>query len=111
MNRNYKLFLKDIEESINQIERYCERISEEQFKKDTKLQDAVVRRLERIGEASEKIPRNIRQKNKEIPWSKISMFRDFIVHSYFEASLNRVWITIKEDLPKIKENLKKIKLL
>lgn len=75
------------------------------------MQDAVIRRLEIIGEASKKIPNSVKHINKEIPWMRISSFRDFVVHSYFEASLNRIWIIVKEDLPKIKESLKKIKLL
>jgi len=111
MNRNYKLFLNDIEESIKQIEEYIKNISEEQFQKDIKLQDAVIRRLEIIGIASKKIPISVKNINKEIPWMKISSFRDFVVHSYFEASLMRIWRLIKEDLPKIKESFKKIKLL
>jgi len=111
MNRNYKLFIKDINESIRQIEEYTKNISEEKFKKNLQIQDAVIRRLEIIGEASKKIPRSVKELNKEIPWKKVSLFRDFIVHSYFEASLNRIWIIIKEDLPKIKEKIKSIKLL
>ncbi len=111
MNRNYKLFIKDIEKSIGQIEKYIKNVSEKEFKKNIQIQDSVIRRLEIIGEASKRIPRSVKELNKEIPWKKISLFRDFIVHSYFEASLNRIWIIIKEDLPKIKEKIKAIKLL
>ena len=111
MNRDYKLFIGDIKDSIKQIEEYTRDISEEQFKKDIKIQDAVIRRLEIIGEASKNIPKSVKEINKNIPWMEISSFRDFITHSYFEASLNRIWIIIKEDLPNIKENINKIKLL
>lgn len=111
MNRDYKLFIKDIEKSINQIEEYTKNISEEEFKKNLQIQDSIIRRLEIIGEASKRIPSSVRELNKEIPWRKISLFRDFIIHSYFEASLNRIWIIIKKDLPEIKEKIKSIKLL
>lgn len=108
MKRDYKLYLKDIEDSIIQIELYIKDISEEVFKKDILIQDAVIRRLEIIGESSRNIPRSLKEKNKDIPWYEISQLRDFIVHSYFEVSLNRIWKTIKGSLPEIKEKHKKI---
>ena len=111
MNRDYKLFIKDIKESIERIESYTKGISEEEFKKNVQLQDSIIRRLEIIGEASKKIPRSVRDANKDIPWKKMSLFRDFIIHSYFEASLSRIWIVIKKDLSQIKEKIKSIKLL
>lgn len=111
MKRNYKLFINDIKESIRRIEEYIKNISEEEFKKNEKIQDAVIRRLEIIGEASENVTRSVRESNKQIDWYAFSMFRNFIVHSYFEASLNRVWGIIKNRIPKIKEQIKSIKLL
>lgn len=90
MKRDYKLYINDIRASIKQIEEYLKDVSEEEFKKDIKLQDAVIRRLEIIGEASRNIPRALKEKNKQVPWLKMSQYRDFIVHSYFEASLQRI---------------------
>ena len=57
IKREYKLFLKDIENSINQIEEYSKGISEDEFKSDIKLQDAIIRRIEIIGEAVKRIPK------------------------------------------------------
>lgn len=105
------MFIEDIKESIKQIEDYTKDISEKEFGKKLQIQDAVIRRLEIIGEASKNIPRSVKEKNKEINWKQLSMFRNFIVHSYFEASLNRIQNIIKNDLPKLKEQIKKIKLL
>ena len=111
MNRDYKLFIQDIIDSINIIQKYVQGINEDQFKKDLKLQDAVIRRLEIIGEATKNIPRSVKEINKEIPWSKISNYRDFIIHSYFGASLQRIWEVAIKDMPKLKESLQRIKLL
>src|SRR3989338_3119472 len=111
MNRDYKLFIEDIKKSIEQIEKYVRDISEEGFKRDLKIQDAVIRRLEIIGEASKKIPKSVRNVNKHINWEALSRYRDVIVHSYFEASLNRIWKRAKEELPKLKDDFKNIKLL
>ena len=111
MKRDYKLYLNDIKESIAQIEEYMKGISEEIFKKDKKLQDAVIRRFEIIGEASRNIPKALKEKNKEIPWFEMSQFRDLISHSYFELSLNRVWRTVKERVQFIKEKINNIELV
>ena len=111
MKRDYKLYLNDIKESIKQIEEYLNGISEEEFKKDKKLQDAVIRRIEIIGEASRNIPRALKEKNKQVPWFKMAQYRDFIVHSYFEASLRRIWISATTELKDIKEAFKNISLV
>ncbi len=111
MKRDYKLYLQDIRESINNIEEYMRNVSEEDFKKDKKLQDAIIRRLEIIGEASRNIPRSLKEKNKHINWFELSQFRDLIAHSYYEISLNRIWKTAVERIPQIKEGMKKITLV
>ena len=86
-------------------------ISEEDFKKDKLIQDAVIRRLEIIGEASRNIPRSLKEKNEHVPWFQMCQFRDFIVHSYFEASLAKIWKTTKEDIKLIKESISRIVLV
>ena len=111
MKRDYKLYLQDIRESINNIEEYMKNVSEEDFKKDKKLQDAVVRRLEIIGEASRNIPKSLKEKNEHVNWFELSQFRDLIAHSYYEISLNRIWNTAIERIPQIKEGMKKISLV
>lgn len=78
---------------------------------DTKLQDAVVRRLEIIGEASRNIPRSLKEKNPKVPWVRMEHFRDVIIHSYFSTSLNRIWMIVSRELKEIKEAMKKIALV
>ncbi|MEK6895847.1 MAG: DUF86 domain-containing protein [Nanoarchaeota archaeon] len=111
MKRDYKLYLSDIKESIEQIEIYLYGISEEYFKKNKLIQDGVIRRLEIIGEASRNVPRALKEKNKHVPWFQMSQFRDFIVHSYFEASLKRIWVAATEEVKVVKESLKNIALV
>ena len=111
MKRDYKLYIGDIKESISQIEKYILDISQEDFEKNKLIQDAVIRRLEIIGEASRNIPRSLKERNKHVPWIQMSQFRDFIVHSYFEASLKRIWKAATEEIKIVKESLKKITLV
>lgn len=111
MKRDYKLYLSDIKESIQQIETYMRGVSEEDFKKNKQLQDAVIRRFEIIGEASRNIPRALKEKNKHVPWINMAQFRDLMAHGYFEVTLNTIWRAVKDNLPKIKEALNKVSLV
>ncbi len=111
MKRDYKLYIQDIKDSIIKIENYMKNISEDSFKKDSKLQDAVIRRLEIIGEASRNLPKSFKEKNKHINWFELSQFRDLVAHSYYELSLNRVWRTATERTSQIKEGIKNITLV
>ena len=111
MKRDYKLFIQDVIESINTIEEYLRGMTKEEFIKNREKQDAVIRILEIIGEASKNIPRSVKEVNKNISWAKISLYRDFITHSYFEASLERVWEVATKELPTLREDFKSIKLL
>ena len=54
---------------------------------------------------------SLRNINKEFPWEEFSSFRNFISHSYFEASIQRIWKMCQERIPLVIEEIKKIKLL
>ncbi len=81
-----KIFLKHILESIEQIEKNTKSFSEDEFSNSITIQDAVVRRLEIIGEAVKNLPRSFRNKNTKIPWKKIAGMRDVLIHEYFVVS-------------------------
>ena len=86
-------------------------LQKDQFYKDVKLQDAVIRRIEIIGEAVKNIPRIVKQNNRDIQWEQISNYRDFITHSYFESSMQRIWAVAKKETPELKEKIKNIKFV
>lgn len=69
MKRQYNLFIKDMLECIERIEEFTGNMNFKEFLEDDKTKSAVVRKLEIIGEAAKNIPKNIRQKHKELPWS------------------------------------------
>ena len=108
MRRNPKLYLGDIVESIDAINRYINNFTEEDFFQDTQAQDAVIRRLEIIGEAVKNLDEEFRQLYSNIPWKSIAGMRDVLIHEYFGVDLHRIWLTIKRDLPAIEGMMKKI---
>jgi uncharacterized protein with HEPN domain len=108
MKRDYKLYLKDILDSILKIEKFITGMKYEEFLKDDKTSSAVVRKLEIIGEASKNIPKEIKSRYKEIPWKDMAKMRDKIIHFYFGVDYEIVWKVIKERLPQIKRKIKEI---
>ena len=83
-------------------------MSFDEFAADDKTTSAVTRKIEVIGEAAKNIPRNIRQRYKEIPWSDMAGTRDKIIHFYFGVDYEIIWKVIKEKLPQIRHYLEKL---
>jgi len=73
----------------------------EQFTADLKTQDAVVRNLEVIGEATKKLSRSLRNAHPQIPWKDMAGVRDKLIHEYFGVNYEIVWTIVKEELPSI----------
>ncbi len=108
MKRSINLYLQDILDSIEKIEKFIGEKTEEDFFEDEQLQDAVIRNLEIIGEATKNVSLDLKKRHLDIPWKEISGMRDVLTHAYFGVNLERTWKAVKEDLPNLKEKIKKI---
>lgn len=108
MKRDVRVYLDDILESIELIQKYTANVTEDEFRKSVEIQDAVIRRLEIIGEAVKHIPSEMKKKYPDVPWKKITGARDIFVHEYFGVRLERVWDTIVKDLPTFKQQIEKL---
>lgn len=106
--RNERTLLADILDAITQIETYTLGFDEDTFSKDRKTQDAVVRNLEIVGEASSRLPEEFRNLHRDIPWALLRGLRNRIVHAYFGVDLQLVWEIIVDDLPTLKERIEKL---
>jgi len=106
--RNVFLFLNDIFDAINSLEEFSLGLTRERFFKDRLRQSAIIRQLEIIGEASKQVPELIRKKYSSVPWREISGFRDVLIHNYFGADLDKIWLVIEKDLPVLKKQISEI---
>ncbi len=106
MKKDPAVFLAHILESIERISEFTKGISKDEFFKDVKAQDAVIRRIEIIGEAAKNVPPEFRQKHAGIPWAEMARTRDKLIHGYFGVDLELTWNIIKADLPKLKDKIK-----
>lgn len=108
IERNYKMFIEDILESIEKIESYIEGLDYEKFTSKGMVVDAVIRNLEIIGEATRNIPDKIREQNPEIPWKKMIGLRNIATHAYFGIDLEIIWEIVTRNLPETKSQISKI---
>ena len=105
MERDRVYFL-DILEAARLALSYMQGISKGSFLDDTQIQDAVIRRLEIIGEASRRISPQTKTTYPGIPWNEMIGMRNMMIHDYDDVDLEIVWDTIQRDLPRLIESLK-----
>ena len=106
--RDANVYVQDVIESIDTIEKYLQELSEFDFNQNLLVQDAVIRRFEIIGEAASKIQNNFKEKHPTIEWRLMSDMRNKLIHEYYGVSTSTIYNTAKSELPKLKENLSKI---
>jgi uncharacterized protein with HEPN domain len=106
--REYRDYLHDILDAVNDVASFVEGMSFEQFEKDRKTLNAVVRSIEIIGEAAKNIPVDMREKHGKLPWKKMTGMRDKVIHAYFGVNTKMLWNTVKNDLPPLRQLVQKM---
>ena len=101
-NRDVRLFINDIRESVEAILDYVDKMDIDAFAKDRKTYSAVIREFEIIGEATKHLPEDLLQKYNRVAWRDIKDFRNILIHEYFGVDFDIVWNTIQTDLPFLK---------
>lgn len=110
MNKKENLiYINHIIDAINDIEEYTKGMKKEDFLKDKKTQDAVIRNITVLGEAAVLVDDEFERLHKDIPWADIKGTRNKIVHGYFSIDLNIVWEIIIKDLPELKKKMEEVR--
>lgn len=103
--RPEKLYLVDILEATDAIQRFIEPVNEDEFLIDELRQSGVLQKLIVIGEAAGRLPKKFQVEHAEIEWPDIISFRNIAVHEYFSIMWEIVWETAIMDIPKLREQV------
>jgi uncharacterized protein with HEPN domain len=103
--RDWDLRIDDIIDALQVIASYVDGITYDQWTNDRKTIDAVLRKIEIIGEAAIHIPEDIQSRYPDIPWAQMRGIMNLLIHEYFGVDTDIIWQTITDDLPDL---LKKI---
>ncbi len=105
MTKEPLIFLKHIAESTRAIAEYTRGLTHGDFIRSIQVQDAIVRRLEIIGEAAKNIPEEFKVKHPDVPWKKIAGTRDVLIHEYFAVDLELLWNLLEKDLKTFRDQI------
>lgn len=106
--RPEKLYLVDIVEAADAIERFLTDIDRDKFDEDDLRQSAVLQKLTVIGEAAARLPVDFRDNHPDVEWRDIVGFRNIAVHEYFAVNWSIVWIAATQDALKLRMQVAKI---
>jgi len=102
VSRDPLLYLDDIAQAAEKINRSVRKLSFEAFCEDSVIFDAVLFNLQVIGEAAKKLPDNLKVAMPEVEWSSAAQFRDIIAHHYFALDAQIVWDVVCNRIPEIR---------
>lgn len=105
-SKDWRVRVEDMLEAIDRIDSYVDGMTPEQFVADGRTQDAVIRNLEILGEASKRIPFAIVQRHPGVPWSRIADMRNILVHEYHSIDPEIILDAARNDLPPLVAPLK-----
>lgn len=102
-----QVYLKHILDAIELIESYVS-VGHDVFMSTSHWQDATIRQLEIIGEATKRLSQDLRNQYSQVPWRRIAGLRDILIHNYMGVDLVTVWGITQKDIPFLKEHVELI---
>jgi uncharacterized protein with HEPN domain len=108
MSNEFLDYVEDIADAMEKSEILLKGVTYDQFESDFRINFAVVRALEIVGEATKRLPMTLRDQYPNIPWKQMAGMRDRIIHGYDTVDLEIVWDVVKQDIPQIKPQIQQI---
>lgn len=97
-----RVLLAHMRDCLDRIAEYAN-AERSRFDASRLVQDAVIRNLQTLAEASQRLSGEIKGTEPQIPWRELSGFRNVIVHGYLGVDLGAVWLVVEQDLPALAE--------
>ncbi|MBC7906005.1 MAG: DUF86 domain-containing protein [Rhodospirillaceae bacterium] len=107
-HKDWRVRVEDMLEAIDRISSYVDGMSTKEFIADARTQDAVLRNLEVLGEASKRVPLPIQHRHTDVPWSRIADMRNILVHEYHSVDAEIILAAARHDLPPLVTPLRAI---
>jgi uncharacterized protein with HEPN domain len=106
--KNYREFLRHILDETEYLLKECRGLTFDVFSNNDTLKRAFVRSLEIIGEAVKQIPDEIKDDYSNIEWKNLAGLRDVLIHHYFGVDFYIVWDIVKNEIPRLSQDIKEI---
>jgi uncharacterized protein with HEPN domain len=108
LSKDPAVYLSHILECIDLVETYISGLELADFEEQQQTQDAVLRRIEIIGEAVKNLPEDLREANPTVPWKRIAGTRDKVIHDYLGVDVELIWNVAKNLLPELRAQVQTI---
>jgi uncharacterized protein with HEPN domain len=108
VSKDPTVYLTHILECIDLVEDYVSGLNQEEFEGRQQVQDAVLRRIEIIGEAVKNLPEDLRKAHPQVPWRQIAGTRDKVIHDYLGVDVELIWNVVVTLLPELADQVRDI---
>ena len=96
------VYLRHILESIRRIEENVA-LGHDDFMASHVLQDATLRNLQTMSEATQRLSDIPKAAHPHVPWQQIAAFRNVVVHNYLGIDMEQIWVIVERDVPPLKQ--------